>query len=76
MPRPMPIPSWRVNSSPIQLYILPEYAEDLAQALQSGAIRYVPSRATTCDPRALVFMDTEAVEGDSESSRSDSGSSD
>ena len=76
MPKSMSIPSWRVNSSPIQPYILPEYAEDLAQALQSGAVRYVPSRATTCDPRALVFMDTEAVKGDSEFSRSDSGSSD
>lgn len=76
MPRLMPIPSWRVNSSPIQSYILPEYAEDLAQALQSGAVRYVPSRATTCDPRALVFIDTEVVKGDSESLSSDSGSSD
>lgn len=72
----MPIPSWRINSSPIQPYVLPEYAEELAQAFQSGAVRYDPSRATTCDPRALVFMDTEALEGDSESWRSDSGSSD
>jgi hypothetical protein len=76
MPRPMPIPTWRVNSSPIQPYVLPEYAEVLAQAFGSGVVRYVPSRATSCDPRALVFMDTEAVVGDSESSRSDSGSSD
>ena len=72
----MLIPSWRVNSSPIQPYVLPEYAEVLAQAFESGIVRYGPSRATSCDPRALVFMDAEAVEENSESSRSDSDSSD
>ena len=76
MPGSMPIPSWRVDSSPIQPYVLPEYAEVLAQAYESGVVRYVPSRAASFDPRAIVFLDAEAVVGDSESSRSDSGSSD
>ncbi len=72
----MPISPWRVNSSPIQPFVLPEYTEALAQAFESGVARYVPSRPTRCDPRALVFMDTEAVVGDCESSRSESGRSD
>ena len=69
-------PSWRLNSSPVQPFILPDYAEGLAQALQCGALRYVPSRPTNFDPRALLFVDEEAVEGESESSGSESGSSD
>ena len=69
-------PSWRLHSSPIQPFMLPDYAEGLAQALQCGALRYVPSRPTSFDPRALLFVDEEAVEGDSESSGSESGSSD
>ena len=72
----MSTPSWRLHSSPIQPFILPDYAEGLAQAFQSGALTYVPSRPTTFDPRALLFVDDEAVEGDSESSSSESGSSD
>ena len=72
----MSTPSWRLHSSPIQPYVLPDYAEGLAHALESGALRYVPSRPTSFDPRALIFVDDEAVEGDSESSSSEDGSSD
>ncbi len=76
MPEPMPIPSWRLNSSPPQPFVIPEYGEVIAAAYGSGKIRYVPSRAHTFDPSVLQFVDTEAAVGESESDSSDRGSSD
>ena len=66
-PEPMPIPPWRLNSSPPQPFVIPEYSEVIAATYGSGKLRYLPSRASTFDPRVLLFVDTEAEVGEIES---------